>query len=124
MHKPLFFVPLGNKAWFNNLGIENVIEADWNEEFEIQKNDTTSYKIGCTPCQHFSGRSLTDRNATLWSSWTLKTKARKFFFGGYLITINFLLLAIQGIEMSQRVLLILTRYQDALLSRLVCLLFQ
>lgn len=92
IHKPLFFVPLGNKKWFTDLGIDNCIEADWDDEHLIKKNDSTSYTIGylfpiwiisgCTPCQHFSGRSLTDRNMTLWSSWFLKTKHKRFFFGG------------------------------------------
>lgn len=35
-----------------------------------------------TPAQHFSGRGLTDRNTTLWSSWVLTTARRRLFFSG------------------------------------------
>ncbi len=77
-----FFVPLGNKKWFLDLGISNVIEADWWDEYTIA-NEKQEFKIGCTPCQHFSGRSLTDRNKTLWSSWVLLANKKRFFFGGY-----------------------------------------
>ena len=31
----IWFVPLGLKTWFNDIGIENVFEMDW---FEEQKN--------------------------------------------------------------------------------------
>jgi N-acyl-phosphatidylethanolamine-hydrolysing phospholipase D len=29
-HKPFFYVPLGNKAWFHSIGIKDrVTECDW-----------------------------------------------------------------------------------------------
>ncbi|KAI8910343.1 beta-lactamase superfamily domain-containing protein [Gorgonomyces haynaldii] len=76
-----FFVPLGNKKLLNDEGIENVIECDWWDEYEFKKADQ-SLKIACTPCQHFSSRSLTDRNKTLWSSWVVKHRQSGFFFAG------------------------------------------
>jgi N-acyl-phosphatidylethanolamine-hydrolysing phospholipase D len=36
----------------------------------------------CLPCQHFSGRSLTDRNDTLWASWALIGPTQRCYFGG------------------------------------------
>lgn len=53
-----------------------------------------SFKVTCTPCQHFSGRGLGDRAKTLWASWaieevlpldaqTLSSRpAKKVWFGG------------------------------------------
>jgi hypothetical protein len=36
----------------------------------------------CTPCQHFSGRTLVDNNDTLWASWSLVGPTQRVFFGG------------------------------------------
>jgi len=77
-----FFVPLGNKAWFDDIGIKNVIECDWWDEYEFKKANGKTAIVGCTPCQHFSGRTLSDRNKTLWSSWIVKANDTSFFFGG------------------------------------------
>ncbi|MBW2177846.1 MAG: hydrolase, partial [Deltaproteobacteria bacterium] len=38
--------------------------------------------IVATPAQHFSGRGLTDRNKTLWSSWVVMTPLHRLFFSG------------------------------------------
>jgi N-acyl-phosphatidylethanolamine-hydrolysing phospholipase D len=34
------------------------------------------------PVQHFSGRSATDRNKTLWCAFVLETGGKKLFFAG------------------------------------------
>ena len=72
-----WFVPIGVKEWFNNMGITNVIELDWWER-KLYKN----LSIVCTPAQHFSGRGLFDRNKTLWSSWAILGDKKSFWFGG------------------------------------------
>jgi L-ascorbate metabolism protein UlaG (beta-lactamase superfamily) len=41
----LFFVPLGNKAWFDDLGVKNVYEGDWWDEYTMSK-ENESFKIG------------------------------------------------------------------------------
>lgn len=74
---PLWIVPLRIKAWFQDLGISNVIELDW--------WDTTTFAdftIHCVPAQHFSGRGLTDRNKTLWAGWVIEKEEFKFYFAG------------------------------------------
>lgn len=37
--------------------------------------------ITATPARHFSGRSLTNRNQTLWSSWVIRSNRNNLFFG-------------------------------------------
>ncbi|KAI1311944.1 hypothetical protein EDD11_003224 [Mortierella claussenii] len=91
-HAPYFYVPLGNKSWFNSIGIkgDKVRECDWWDEHEHSFHDNKSgVKVICTPCQHFTGRSMTDHYKTLWASWVVETipqqvseKSTKVFFGG------------------------------------------
>lgn len=76
-NKPKWLVPLGLKFWFNNIGIENVVELDWWEDFKMH-----DLIITCTPAQHFSGRGLFDRNATLWASWAIENESFNIWFGG------------------------------------------
>ena len=63
----LFLVPLGLKKWFLNQSIINVIELDWWDEYT--KDNTT---ITFTPVQHWSSRTLFDRNESLWGGWHIK----------------------------------------------------
>ena len=63
-HHPVFVVPLGLKSWFATLGITNVDELDWWESRRLKELTLT-----CLPAQHFSSRTLWDRNQTLWSGW-------------------------------------------------------
>ncbi|KAI9269412.1 beta-lactamase superfamily domain-containing protein [Sporodiniella umbellata] len=79
-----FYVPLGNKPWFTIKDKENkVIELDWWEESMLENQ----VRLTCTPCQHFTGRGLFDRNKTLWASWCIEgvtdnVTRGKVFFGG------------------------------------------
>jgi len=75
----MFYVPLGVGAHLAEWGIssERIIELDWWQEVEF-KNLT----FICTPAQHFSGRGLTDRANTLWSSWVIQSASESIFFSG------------------------------------------
>ncbi len=74
---PRFFVPLGLKAWFNDLDIANVEEQDWWEQTEH-----LGIKVQLVPVQHWSARSRFDRNETLWGGYVLEHDGFKFFFAG------------------------------------------
>lgn len=74
---PMFFVPLALKAWFNEQGIDNVTELDWWES-----RDHLGLKLHLAPVQHWSQRSLWDRNRTLWGSWVIEHRELRFLFGG------------------------------------------
>ncbi|GAA5955265.1 hypothetical protein JCM3765_003265 [Sporobolomyces pararoseus] len=104
-----FFAPLGNKSWFENvIGCkeDQVSELDWWETRNLtlsnfnnsnsskssdlsQKEESLSgggggsLKITATPCQHFTGRGIFDRNDTLWSSWSVESeRGGKIWFAG------------------------------------------
>lgn len=52
---------------------------------ELSYGETSCFDeliVTCTPNQHFSGRSLFDRNKTLWCSWVITSKEEKIFFSG------------------------------------------
>ncbi len=72
-----FFVPLGLKRWCRRRRIRNVVELDWWQQTEYQ--DATLHAV---PVQHFSGRTATDRNKTLWCGWVIELGGRRIFFAG------------------------------------------
>ncbi|MCA1065058.1 MBL fold metallo-hydrolase [Rossellomorea sp. AcN35-11] len=74
-----FFVPLGVGSHLEKWGIDpgHITELDWWDEVEW-----SGLTLACTPARHFSGRSLHDRNATLWCSWCLIGNASRLFFSG------------------------------------------
>ncbi len=76
-HRPRFVVPLGLKAWFADLGITDVEELDW-----WQPRSEHGLIVVCLPAQHFSGRTLWDRNRRLWSGWAVLGRSKRFFFAG------------------------------------------
>jgi L-ascorbate metabolism protein UlaG (beta-lactamase superfamily) len=72
---------LGVGARLETLGVKSakIMELDWWEE-HVMLGGTLSFTAA--PAQHFSGRGLTDRNATLWSSWVIRTDKHRLFFSG------------------------------------------
>jgi L-ascorbate metabolism protein UlaG (beta-lactamase superfamily) len=74
---PKFFVPLGLGDWFARRGIANVEELDWWESRPFQ-----GLEIHFVPVQHWSKRTLTDENQTLWGGWVVRHPELAFFFAG------------------------------------------
>ncbi len=74
-----FFVPLGLGSHLVRWGVaqENITEHNWWEESELD-----GLQLICTPARHFSGRSLFDRNATLWCSWVIIGQQDRVYFSG------------------------------------------
>ena len=72
-----FFVPLGLKNWFQDLGIHRVIELDWWDQYE-----EGGLKIVAVPVQHWSKRSFFSRNKTLWAGWVIQVAGFRFLFVG------------------------------------------
>jgi len=95
--------PLDLKKWFVGLGIpeKQVTEFDWWDDYDVIRipesvdindeaalnealNSPSNRKITicAVPSQHFSARSLFDRNETLWAGWVVKSQDVKYYFAG------------------------------------------
>jgi L-ascorbate metabolism protein UlaG (beta-lactamase superfamily) len=76
-----FVTSLGVGAHLEAWGIatERITELDW---WETHRLPNAELAITATPSQHFSGRGLKDRNATLWSSLVIESPRRRVFFSG------------------------------------------
>jgi L-ascorbate metabolism protein UlaG (beta-lactamase superfamily) len=74
-----FFVPLGIGAHLERWGVPlaQIEEMEW-----WQKKTLGGVELVCTPTRHYSGRSLGDRSATLWSSWSVLGPRHRFFYSG------------------------------------------
>ncbi|GAB3265426.1 MBL fold metallo-hydrolase [Larkinella harenae] len=77
--QPRVYCPLGVKAFLEEQGCKNVTEMDWHGSLAYN-NQTT---IRCVPAQHFSGRGMFDRDATLWCGFIVESQvAGKLYFVG------------------------------------------
>lgn len=76
-----FITSLGVGAHLEYWGVppECIVELDWWESHRIPDSDVV---VTAAPSQHFSGRSLHDRNATLWSSLVIRSPRHAVFFSG------------------------------------------
>ena len=76
-----FVTSLGVGAHLQAWGVapERITELDWWESHRVPGTGVT---VTAAPSQHFSGRGLKDRNATLWSSMVMRTDRHSVFFSG------------------------------------------
>ena len=75
--QPVIFTPLKLNKLLEKWGAKNVKGMNWWES-TIFKN----LKLHSVPVQHWSKRSLSDTNKTLWCGWVIeKNKFRVFFCG-------------------------------------------
>jgi L-ascorbate metabolism protein UlaG (beta-lactamase superfamily) len=76
-----FVTSLGVGAHLEAWGVapERIVELDWWESYESPVNGLI---VTAAPSQHFSGRGLKDRNATLWSSLVIRSQRHSVFFSG------------------------------------------
>ncbi len=87
-HRPQVLTSLGVSKFLKQHGIDNSVDLDWNDTFLAKKGQNTEgpspeLTITCLPAQHFSGRGLLDRNATLWSSFMVSSPTSgNIYFGG------------------------------------------
>ncbi len=74
-----FVTSLGVGTLLERWGVqsERVTELDWWETAELPGGVV----VTAAPAQHFSGRGIKDRNATLWSSFHLRGPNHSFFYG-------------------------------------------
>jgi L-ascorbate metabolism protein UlaG (beta-lactamase superfamily) len=72
-------VPLGVRQRLLEMGVppERVAEFDW-----WQRAEHDGVRLMAAPAQHFSGRTLWDRNRTLWASWIIGSGGERIFYSG------------------------------------------
>ena len=73
-----FLVPRGVGAILTGWGVDTakVRELDW-----WQQTTVGGLRLTLTPTQHFSGRSLWNRNQTLFGSWVIEDDDFRLFYG-------------------------------------------
>jgi L-ascorbate metabolism protein UlaG (beta-lactamase superfamily) len=76
-----FVTSLGVGAHLQAWGVPSarITELDW---WETHRVPGTGLTVTAAPSQHFSGRGLKDRNATLWSSMVMRSERHAVFFSG------------------------------------------
>jgi len=76
-----FVTSLGVGAHLEGWGVrpERITELDWWQSHALPGHELS---VTAAPSQHFSGRGLKDRNATLWSSMVIATPRHRVFFSG------------------------------------------
>ncbi len=76
-----FITSLGVGAHLQAWGVDasRITELDWWQAHRIAGTDL---EVTAAPAQHFSGRGLKDRNATLWSSLVVRGPRHRVFFSG------------------------------------------
>ena len=74
----VWVVPQGLKKWLLKRGIESVVELGWGESSQLKEG----CRVTAVPAQHFSGRSLWDKNRTLWCGYVVECGEKTFYFVG------------------------------------------
>ncbi len=74
---PKVISPLGISAFVKKLGFENTKDLDWWEISSFQE-----LRITAVPAQHFSGRGMFDKNATLWAGYVIQSDQKNIYFAG------------------------------------------
>ena len=69
-------VPLKLGKYFTRYRFKDVTELDWYDEIKVNDN----LKVTLLPAVHWSKRSLTDANKTLWGNFLIEYKNKKIFF--------------------------------------------
>ena len=77
-HRPLIATPLGVRQFLEEKGISGATDMDWGKVLPVHER----LKIACVPAQHFSGRGMFDRDATLWCGYVLVHPKGNIYFAG------------------------------------------
>src|SRR5262245_46883387 len=76
-----FVTSLGVGAHLEAWGVQpgRITELDW---WESHATPERGLVVTAAPSQHFSGRTMGSRNATLWSSFAIRSERHAVFFSG------------------------------------------
>jgi len=78
-HRPRVIAPLGNDAVMLDHDPKIAAEAhDWGDRIDIG----AGVSVTLVPTRHWSARSLSDRNMSLWASFVIEAPAGRIYFVG------------------------------------------
>jgi len=77
-HQPRFVTGLGSRAFLTSREIDDAVELDWWETAKV----SNEFSVTCVPAKHFSGRWLSDGDATLWCGYIVHGSAGNIYFAG------------------------------------------
>ncbi len=76
-HRPRVITPLGNDAIMRGHDRAIVAEAhDWGDRVDLG----AGVSVTLVPTQHWSARSLSDRNMSLWASFVIETPGGRLYY--------------------------------------------
>lgn len=81
-HSPRVFTGLGNSRLLAAHGIMNSTDMNWWDSAGLESEVGGRIEVTFVPAQHWSGRGLSDRAATLWGGFVLRCPAGVVFFAG------------------------------------------
>ncbi|RJS92410.1 MBL fold metallo-hydrolase [Salinisphaera sp. Q1T1-3] len=82
-HDPLFVAGLGLHGWLARRGARRIVTLDWWQGHDVPGNAThTPIRLTAVPAQHWSRRSLGDRNRVLWAGYMIETDTTRLYFAG------------------------------------------
>jgi len=77
-YEPIMLVAAGDGRIIEPLGVRQLHELDWWNSFTLSEQS----KFTFVPAQHFSARSLFDRQESLWGGYVIEVAGRRIFFSG------------------------------------------
>lgn len=77
LYDPVFIVPLGNRDYLVNAGLNSVVELNWWEEHEVN-----GHRITVVPARHASMRTNAGYKQTLWGGFVVSGSAGNVAYAG------------------------------------------
>jgi L-ascorbate metabolism protein UlaG (beta-lactamase superfamily) len=77
-YEPIMLVAAGDGRIIQPLGVRRLHELDWWSSFTLSERS----KFTFVPAQHFSARSLFDRQESLWGGYMIEVAGRRIYFSG------------------------------------------
>ncbi len=75
--QPLVLSGLGNGKLFQQLGLDDFRDLDWNDQHAV-----AGVEFVFSECRHRSGRGIGDQMETLWGAFVIRTRAGNIYFAG------------------------------------------
>ena len=75
---PRIYCGLGNAEYLARRGVTRARDFDWWQSIELAPGVT----VTAVPARHFSSRSASDRDHTLWCGWVVTGPSGSFYFAG------------------------------------------